>query len=134
MLIASAALVAPEIALCNRSKMGRAEFRCREIHLSEKLAGIAVLSFEALLVGNAVFRGVYNVLAGSFYPHNGEETQRYDQLQLSPVNDVILQLIANVSGNVVTAGHEALAAAFLHYLGIKDDGIHRLKHGNGKIA
>lgn len=104
--------------------------------MTEEVAGTAFLCRHAFLIGNGVFDGIDEILAGACDAYDGEDADGDGEVAsvLTRIAECSFDRAANVSGNITaTTATVALGGCFKN-LGTKYDGIHNLHNGNGRVG
>ena len=116
------------------AEAGRAEFAYGEGHRLEKLAGVGALGLYTLLLGNAVFRRVYEILGGALDADYGEKSEgNYELFVFRVAKVTAADTAAYGFGNITALTAAAHLVGGAYYLRVKYDGVNGLKHCDGKV-
>ena len=137
------------ISLCSRAgtayragimaagRCRRTEFRNREAHTVENIAGTGctVTESAAVLIGNTVIRSLNHNAGRSLHSHNGEYSECDIKILCAGIiGKLAVNTVYNVFGKLVTtAAATSVIIIFFHNLHIKHHGSCRFKHNSGSV-
>ena len=103
---------------------GRTKLAHRKCHVTEHGAGIILTGLDALLVGNAIFGRLNQILGGTNDANDRENAERNRQIALSfSVCECTVKTLANRLGNVAAAATAMAFALLFTDARAKHDGI-----------
>lgn len=130
-------MIAASTAACTRDgEGGRIEFRGRECHVTEEMAGTAFLCRNTFLVGNGVLGRTDQILTGTNDANDGEDADGYGEIAsaIGRIAQRAIHASANMRRNVTATAATAALGGRFQDLGTKYDGIHDLNDGNGGVG